>query len=125
SRTAGCPKYRQFQEFSTAGTTAWSARIHCATLPMNRYASATVAPGGQARPMRGHRRRRTAAGREGRWNTMARTGWKLPQSMGRHRAPRGLADIRVLWLPVELSDADFKESLTMVAETGAPADSSR
>ena len=47
-----------------------------------------------------------------------------PQSMGRHRAPRGSADIRMLW-PPELSDADFKESLTMVAEMGAPACSSR
>jgi hypothetical protein len=31
-----------------------------------------------------------------------------PQSMAHHRAPRGLADIRMLSLPVELSDADFK-----------------
>jgi hypothetical protein len=44
-----------------------------------------------------------------------------PQSIGHHRAPRGLADIRMLWLPVELSDADFKESRTMFAETDAPA----
>jgi hypothetical protein len=42
-----------------------------------------------------------------------------PQPMGRHRAPRGLADIGMLWLPVQLSDADFKESLTTFAEMGA------
>ena len=48
-----------------------------------------------------------------------------PQSKGHHRAPRGLADIGMRWLPVELRDADFKESLTMFAEMGAPAYSSR
>jgi hypothetical protein len=51
---------------------------------------------------------------------MARTGQvepveRRPQSMGCHRAPRGLADIRMLW-PPELSDADVKEPLTMCAE---------
>ena len=48
-----------------------------------------------------------------------------PQSTGRHPAPRRQPDIGRLWLPVELSDADFKESLAMFAEMGAPAYSSR
>ena len=38
--------------------------------------------------------------------------------------PESWANIRMLW-PPELSDADFKGSLTMVAEMGAPAYRSR
>jgi hypothetical protein len=48
-----------------------------------------------------------------------------PLSMGSHRARRGLADIGMLWLPVELGDPDFTESLMMFAGMGAPACSSR
>ena len=48
-----------------------------------------------------------------------------PQSAARHRAPRRWAAVGMPWLPVELSDADFKESLTMFADMGAPAYVSR
>jgi hypothetical protein len=35
-----------------------------------------------------------------------RVGCRL-QSMGRHRAPRGLVNIGMFWLPVELGATDF------------------
>ena len=48
-----------------------------------------------------------------------------PQSMERHRAPRGLADIGMLWGLLKSGDATSRISLTMFAEMGAPAESSR
>src|SRR5262249_49190926 len=49
-----------------------------------------------------------------RWRELSRSSrLQVAAVDGRHRAPRGLADIAMLWLPAELGDADFKASLTM------------